>query len=137
MGAVGLAQAAIDAAIKYAQERKQFGRPIGSFQLVQEMIADMVMMTEAARFFCFQAYYLLGKGEICFREASMAKAFSTEMAIGVTSKAVQIHGAYGISEEYPVERYFRDARTLTFPDGATQIHKLIIGREMLGISAFV
>lgn len=137
MGAVGLAQAAIDAAIKYAQERKQFGRPIGSFQLVQEMIADMVMMTEAARFFCYQAYYLLGKGEICFREASMAKAFSTEMAIGVTSQAVQIHGAYGISEEYPVERYFRDARTLTFPDGATQIHKLIIGREMLGISAFV
>ena len=67
----------------------------------------------------------------------MAKAFGTEMAVGVTSKAIQIHGAYGISEEYPVERYFRDARTLTFPDGATQIQKLIIGREMLGISAFV
>lgn len=137
MGAVGLAQAAIDAAIKYARERKQFGRPIGKFQLVQEMIADMVMVTEAARFLCYQAYYLLDKGEVCFREASMAKAFCTEMAVGVTSKAVQVHGAYGISEEYPVERYFRDARTLTFPDGATQIHKLIVGRELLGMSAFV
>lgn len=137
MTAVGLAQAAIDAAIKYARERKQFGRPIGSFQLIQEMIADMAIMTEAARFFCYQAYYLLNKGEACTREASMAKGFSTEMAVEVTSKAIQIHGAYGISEEYPVERYFRDARTLTFPDGATQIQKLIIGREMLGISAFV
>jgi len=137
MIAVGLAQAAIDAAVKYAQDRKQFGRPIGSFQLVQEMIADMVMMTEAARLFCYQAYYLLDKGVTCFKEASIAKAFGTEMAIGVTSKAIQIHGAYGISDEYPVERYFRDARTLTFPDGATQIQKLIIGREMLGISAFV
>ena len=102
----------------------------------KEMIADMVMITEAARFLCYQAYYLLNKGVTCFREASMAKAFSTEMAIGVTSKAIQIHGAYGISEEYPVERYFRDARSLTFPDGATQIQKLIIGREMLGLSAF-
>ena len=137
MTAVGIAQASIDAAIKYAQERKQFGRTIGSFQLVQEMIADMVIMTDAARFFCYRAYYLLNKGETCFKEASMAKAFGTEMAVDVTSKAIQIHGAYGISEEYPLERYFRDARTLTFPDGATQIQKLIIGREMLGISAFV
>jgi alkylation response protein AidB-like acyl-CoA dehydrogenase len=137
MGAVGLAQAAIDAAIKYAQERKQFGHPIGKFQLIQEMIADMVITSDAARFLCYRAFYLLGKGEICFKEASMAKAYSTEMVVMVTSKAVQVHGAYGISEEYPVERYFRDARTLTFPDGATQIQKLIIGREMLGISAFV
>lgn len=137
MAAVGLAQAAIDASIKYAKERKQFGRPIGSFQLVQEMIADMVIITEAARLICFQAYYLLGKGQPCFREAAMAKGFSTDMAVGVTSKAIQVHGAYGISEEYPVERYFRDARTLTFPDGSTEIQKLIIGREMLGISAFV
>ena len=137
MAAVGLAQASIDAAVKYAQERKQFGRSLGSFQLIQEMLADMALMVEAARFLCYQAYHLLNKGETCFREASMAKAFGTEMAVGVTSKAIQIHGAYGISEEHPVERYFRDARTLTFPDGATQIQKLIIGREMLGISAFV
>jgi alkylation response protein AidB-like acyl-CoA dehydrogenase len=137
IGAVGLAQASIEAAVKYARERKQFGRPIGSFQLIQEMIADMAMMTDAARFLCWRALYLTGKGEVCWKEASMAKAYSTEMAVQVTSKAIQVHGAYGISEEYPVERYFRDARTLTFPDGATQIQKLIIGRELLGISAFV
>jgi alkylation response protein AidB-like acyl-CoA dehydrogenase len=137
IGALGLAQASIDAAVKYAKERKQFGRPIGSFQLIQEMIADMAMMTDAARFLCYRALYLIGKGQIPFKETSMAKAYSTEMAVKVTSKAIQIHGAYGISEEYPVERYFRDARTLTFPDGATQIQKLVIGREMLGISAFV
>ena len=82
-------------------------------------------------------YQPLHRGEACVREASMAKAFCTETAIGVTYKAVQIHGAYGTSEGYPVERYFRDARSLTFPDGVTQIQKLIIGREMLGISAFI
>ncbi len=137
VGAVGLAQAAIDAAIKYARERKQFGRPIGSFQLIQELIADMAILTDAARFICYRALYLIGKGQIPFKEASMAKSYSTEIAVEVTSKAIQVHGAYGISEEYPVERYFRDARTLTFPDGATQIQKLVIGRELLGVSAFV
>ncbi len=137
VGAVGLCQAALDAAINYARDRKQFGRPIGSFQLVQEMIADMAIMTDAIRFICYRALYLIGKGETPFKEASMAKGFSTETAVEVTSKAIQVHGAYGISEEYPVERYFRDARTLTFPDGATQIQKLVIGRELLGISAFV
>ncbi len=137
VGAIGLCQAALDAAINYARDRKQFGRPIGSFQLIQEMIADMAIMTDAIRFICYRALYLIGKGETPFKEASMAKAFSTETAVQVTSKAIQVHGAYGISEEYPVERYFRDARTLTFPDGATQIQKLVIGRELLGISAFV
>jgi alkylation response protein AidB-like acyl-CoA dehydrogenase len=137
VGAVGLCRAALEAAINYARDRKQFGRPIGSFQLIQEMIADMAIMTDAARFICYRALYLIGKGETPFKEASMAKGFSTETAIEVTSKAIQVHGAYGISEEYPVERYFRDARTLTFPDGATQIQKLVIGRELLGISAFV
>lgn len=137
MMSTGIAQAAIDASIKYARERKQFGRPIATFQLIQEMIADMAIATESARFLCYQAYYLLGKGESCFRESSMAKAFATEMAIGVTSKAIQIHGAYGISEEYPLERYFRDARMLTFADGTTEIQKLIVGREILGMPAFV
>jgi alkylation response protein AidB-like acyl-CoA dehydrogenase len=137
IGAVGVAQAALDAAVKYAKERKQFGRPIAGFQLIQEMVADMAIMTEAARFLCYRAMYLIGKGEVPFKETSMAKAFSTEMAVKVTSQAIQVHGAYGISEEYPVERYFRDARTLTFPDGTSQIQKLVIGREMLGISAFV
>ncbi len=134
--ACGIAQAAIDAAIRYARERKQFGRPIGSFQMIQEMIADMIAETEAGRLLSLHAFYLLSKGERCRKESSMAKAYCTEMAVGVTSKAIQIHGAMGLSDEYPVERYFRDARTMTIPDGTTQIQKLIVGREVLGIKAF-
>ncbi len=137
MMSTGIAQAALDASIKYARERRQFGRPIGTFQLIQEMIADMVIAIESARFLYRQACYLLSKGESCFREASMAKAFATEMAIGATSKAIEIHGAYGVSEEYPLERYFRDARMLTFADGTTEIQKLIVSRETLGMPAFV
>lgn len=133
---VGLAQAAIDAAVKYAQQRKQFGRPIGSFQMIQEMIVDMVIETEAARLLTYKVFDLLSKGISCFKESSMAKAFAPEVAVRVTSKAIEIHGAYGLSEEYPLERYFRDARTLTIPDGTTEIQKLIVGREVLGIKAF-
>ncbi len=133
---VGLAQAAIDAAVKYAQERKQFGRPIGSFQMIQEMIVDMVIETEAARLLTYKAWDLLGRGINCFKESSMAKAFAPEVAVRVASKAIEIHGAYGLSEEYPVERYFRDARTLTIPDGTTEIQKLVVGREVLGLKAF-
>lgn len=135
--ALGLAQASLEAALRYAQERRQFGKAIGSFQLIQEMIFDMLAETEAARFLTFRAWALLDKGVRCDREAAMAKAYATEMAVAVTSKAIQIHGAYGLSEEYPVERYFRDARTLTIPDGTTQIMKLLVGRSALGLSAFV
>lgn len=137
IGAVGMAQAAIDAAIKYSLERSQFGRPIGSFQLIQEMIADMVTETEAARFLALRGFHLIDKGVRCDRETSMAKVFATEVAVAVTSRAIQIHGAYGLSEEYSLERYFRDARSFTIPDGTTQIQKLIVGRAILGLSAFV
>jgi len=133
----GIAQAAIDASIKYAQDRMQFGRPIGSFQMIQEMIVDMMTETEAGRLLSFRALDLLDKGERCRWQSSMAKAYATEAAVQTTSKAIQIHGAMGVSDEYPVERYFRDARTLTIPDGTTQMQKLIVGREALGIKAFV
>lgn len=138
MGAIatGIAQAAFEASVNYARQRKQFGRPIGTLQLVQGMITDMAIAIESARFLYRHAGYLLDKGEKCFKESSMAKAFATEMAILVTSKSIEIHGAYGISEDYPLERYFRDARTLTFPDGTPEIQKLIAGREILGLSAF-
>ncbi len=132
----GVAQAALDASISYAQERKQFGKQIGSFQIIQEMIADMIMDVEAARFLALRALHLVDKDVRCAREASIAKAFGCEMAVRVTSKAVQIHGAVGLSEDLPVERYFRDARMFTIPDGTTEIQKLIIGREVLGIKAF-
>jgi len=134
--AVGICQAAVDASIKYAQERVQFGRPIGSFQLVQEMIADMITETEASRLLAYRALQLIGKGVRARMESSVAKAYACEAAVRVTSKAVQVHGAVGLSEEYPVERYFRDARMFTIPDGTTQIQKLIIGREAIGIRAF-
>jgi alkylation response protein AidB-like acyl-CoA dehydrogenase len=135
--AAGICQAAIEAAINYARERKQFGRPIGSFQLIQEMIADMIAETEAARLLGYRAFCLIDKGVRARLESSLAKAYACEAAVRVTSKAIQIHGAVGLSDEYPVERYFRDARMLTIPDGATQIQKLIVGRESIGIKAFV
>lgn len=137
IAAVGISQAAIDASIQYARERTQFGKPIAKFQLIQEMIADMVAETEAARLLSYKAFFVLDQGGMGRMEGSLAKAYATEAAVRVTSKAVQIHGAYGLSEEYPVERYFRDARMYTIPDGTTEIQKLIIGREVLGMSAFV
>ena len=132
----GISQAAIDASIKYAQERKQFGRPIGSFQMIQEMIFDMIAETEASRLLAYRALDLIDKGVRARLESSLAKAYATEAAVRVTSKAIQIHGAMGLSDEYPVERYFRDARMLTIPDGTTQIQKLVVGREAIGIRAF-
>ena len=133
----GIAQAAVDASIKYAQDRTQFGRQLGSFQMIQEMLVDMIAETEAGRLLSFRALDLMDKGEKSRWQSSLAKAYATEAAVRTTSKAIQIHGAMGLSEEYPVERYFRDARTLTIPDGTTQMQKLIVGRDTLGIKAFV
>lgn len=132
---VGIAQAAIDASIRYAQERHQFGRPIGSFQLVQELIVDSVIETEAARFLAYRALDMQDKGEDATWQSAAAKAFATEMAVRVTSRAIEVHGAVGLMEDFPIERYFRDARSLTIPDGTTEIQKLVIGRRLLGISA--
>ena len=133
----GLAQAAIDEAVKYALERRQFGRPIAKFQLVQQMLADMVLETEAIRLLAYKALQLLGKGERCSKECSGIKYFGSDTAVRVCSKAMEIHGAHGISEEYPVESFFRDARTFVPPDGTNQIQRLIVGREVLGVTAFV
>jgi len=135
--ATGVSQAAVDASIQYARERNQFGKPIGSFQMIQGMIADMIADTEATRLLAYRALYRIDKGLRARLESSLAKAFGCEAAVRVTSMAVQIHGAMGYSEEYRVERYFRDARMLTIPDGTTQIQKLIVGREAIGIRAFV
>jgi len=133
----GLAQAAIDVATRYALDRKQFGKPIASFQLVQQMMAEMVIETEAMRLLAYKACDLLTKGQRCFKESSGIKFFASETAVRVCSKAMEILGAYGISEEYPLERYFRDARTLLPPDGTNQIQRLIVGREVFGIPAFI
>jgi alkylation response protein AidB-like acyl-CoA dehydrogenase len=132
---VGIGQAAIDASIRYAQERRQFGRPIGAFQLVQEMIVDMVIEVECARLLTYRAMDLQDKGRDATWQSSAAKAYATEMSVRVASKAIEVHGAVGLMEDYPIQRYFRDARSLTIPDGTTEIQKLVIGRQLLGISA--
>jgi alkylation response protein AidB-like acyl-CoA dehydrogenase len=132
LGSVGIAQAAIDASIKYACQRRQFGKFLGEFQMIQEMICDMMTMTESARLLAYRALSLIQIGKRAEEAACMAKQYATEMAVDVTSKAIQIHGAYGLSEEFPLERLFRDARMFTIPDGTTQIQKLIIARSALG-----
>lgn len=132
---VGIGQAAIDASIQYAKDRVQFGKPIGSFQLVQEMIVEMVIEVESARFLTYRAMDLQDKGRDGTWQASIAKAYATEMAHRVASKAVELHGALGLLEGYPVERMFRDARSLSIPDGTTEIQKLVAGRRLLGLSA--
>jgi alkylation response protein AidB-like acyl-CoA dehydrogenase len=133
---LGIAQAAFEAAVDYARQRRQFGKLIGEFQLIQDMVAEMATEIDAARLLTYRATHLLQKRARCDREISMAKSYATEMAVQVTSRAVQIHGAYGLSPEYLVERYFRDARNLTIPEGTTELQKLIIGRSVLGLSAF-
>lgn len=133
---VGVAQACIDASVSYAQTRKQFGRLIGSFQLIQELIADMTVETEAARLLVYRAAAIKDKGEPGTIETSMAKYYSSEIALKAANNALQIHGSYGYSDEYPVERYFRDVRVSSILEGTSEIHKLIIGRAMTGINAF-
>ncbi|WP_160112378.1 acyl-CoA dehydrogenase family protein [Salicibibacter kimchii] len=131
-----LAQKALDYSLEYVKEREQFGRPIGSFQLVQEMLADMKTDVDASKLITYRALDMLSKGRRCPVESSMAKQFATEMAVRVTSKAIQIHGAYGLTTEFPLEGLFRNARMLTIPDGTTQIQKMIMGRELTGLRAF-
>lgn len=134
---LGIAEMALEKSIEYAQQRKQFGRLIGKFQLIQEMIADMATEVECGRLLCYKGWELLAKGKGSPLNYSMAKYYNTEMGIRVTSKAIEIHGAYGLSDEYPVEKYFRDARCMTFPDATSEIQKLIIGKELLGMQSFV
>ena len=135
-GCVGICQGCVDASVTYSQERIAFGRPIAGFQLVQELIADMVVDTEAARLLVFQAGHLKNKGIRNTRETSIAKLYASEAALRCGNRAIQVFGGYGYSNEYPVERYMRDARVASLYEGTTQIQKLIIARFATGISAF-
>jgi alkylation response protein AidB-like acyl-CoA dehydrogenase len=132
--AVGIAQRAFEIALEYVKSRKQFGKEIARFQLVQEMIADMATEIDAARLLCYRAQQLLSR-QRCDAEVSMAKAYATEMAVRVSSMAIQCMGANGLAIENRAERCLRDARMWTMPDGTTQIQKLIIGRTLTGMSA--
>jgi butyryl-CoA dehydrogenase len=134
-GAVGVAQACIDASVTYATQRQAFGKPIAGHQLVQELIADMVVETEAARLLVWRAGHLKNAGRPNTRETSIAKLYASEAAQRAADAAIQIHGGYGFSDEFPVERYWRDARVNRLYEGTTQIQKLIIGRFATGIDA--
>lgn len=134
--ALGIAQAALDDSVAYARDRTSFGKPIGGHQLIQGLIAEMATELDAARLLVYRGLELLDRGVPSPVETSMCKSFATEAATRITSKAIQVHGAFGISKEFPVERHFRNARMLTIPDGTTQINQLIIGRNLLGLSAF-
>ena len=134
-GAVGVAQACIDASVTYATQRRSFGKPLAGHQLVQELIADMVVETEAARLLVWRAGDLKNKGRPNTRETSIAKLYASEIAQRAADNAIQVHGGYGFSDEFPVERYWRDARVNRLYEGTTQIQKLIIGRFATGIDA--
>jgi len=130
--AVGLAQGALDASIKYSKERVQFGQPIARFQAIQWMIADMATEIEAARWMVYRAAWLKDKGVRFTKEAAMAKLYASEAAERACFKAIQIHGGYGYMKEYNVERIYRDNRLTTIGEGTSEIQRLVIARQVLG-----
>jgi alkylation response protein AidB-like acyl-CoA dehydrogenase len=136
-GCVGLARAALEASVKYAGERTQFGKPIAKFQLVQEMLADMAVATDAARLLVWRVADLIDRGLPFSTEASMAKLFASENSVNAANLAIQVFGGYGYLDEYPVAKYLRDARVMTLYEGTTQVQKLLVGRALTGINAFV
>jgi butyryl-CoA dehydrogenase len=136
-GCVGICQGSLDASVRYAKDREQFGRPIAAFQLVQEMIADIKVQTDAARMLVWRAGYLKDAGKPNTTETSIAKLYATEAAVNCANTAIQVHGGSGYVDDYPVERYFRDVRVTTLYEGTSQIQKMIIGRSMTGINALV
>ena len=135
-GSVGVAQGCLDASLAYARDRRQFGRAIASFQLVQELVADVAVETEAARLLTWRAAALADAGVRHTLESSVAKYYASEVSVRAANAAVQVHGGYGYVDEYPVGKYLRDARVSTLYEGTSQIQKLIIGRALTGESAF-
>jgi butyryl-CoA dehydrogenase len=131
-GAVGLGRACLEASVKYAKERRAFGRPIGSFQLIREMIAEMALEVEAAELLTLKAAHLRDMGQDNRLAVSLAKLYGAQMARRCAERAVQIHGGYGFIDEYPVERYYRDAVILGLYEGTNEIQKMIIAHEVLG-----
>jgi alkylation response protein AidB-like acyl-CoA dehydrogenase len=130
--AVGMAQGAFEAATNYAKQRRQFGKPIGSFQAIQWKLADMATEIEAARLLTYRAAALANQSRRETREASMAKLYAGEVAVRVANEAVQIHGGYGFIKDYPVEKYYRDVKLCTIGEGTSEIQRMIIARELLG-----
>jgi alkylation response protein AidB-like acyl-CoA dehydrogenase len=136
-GCTGISQACLDAAVRYAGEREQFGRPIAQFQLVQALISEIYLDLEASRALYWKVAWKHDKGERHTVESSVAKTFCSEAAVRNADRAVQVHGGYGYSDEYPVGRYLRDARVTTLYEGTSQIQRLLLGRHLTGENAFV
>ncbi|MFE5484834.1 acyl-CoA dehydrogenase family protein [Streptomyces sp. NPDC056527] len=135
-GCVGIAQAALDAAVRYAGEREQFGKPIASYQLVQELISDIAVDVDASRLLTWRVADLIDRGQEFATAASKAKLYASEAAVRAANNALQVFGGYGYIDEYPVGKLLRDARVMTLYEGTSQIQKLIIGRALTGVSAF-
>jgi alkylation response protein AidB-like acyl-CoA dehydrogenase len=136
-GCVGVCQSCLDESTRYAVQREQFGRPIASFQLVQAMLAEMRVKTDAARLLVWRAGWLKDTGQANTTETSIAKLFASESAVWCANEAIQVHGGAGYVDDHPVERHFRDVRVTTLYEGTSQIQKLIIGRAQTGINALV
>ena len=130
---LGMAQGALEAATKYAKQRKQFGQPISEFQAIQFKLADMATQVEAARLLVYQAAWLADRDSSRYsRESSMAKLFASEVAVRVANECVQIHGGYGFIKDYPAEKFYRDSKLCTIGEGTSEIQKLVIARSLLG-----
>lgn len=136
-GCVGICEGCVEASVAYATERKQFGVPLARFQLVQEMIADMILKRDASRMLVFRAGILKDEGKPNTMETSVAKLYATESAVECANLAIQVHGGSGYVDDYPVERYLRDSRVTTLYEGTSQIQKLIIGRLATGVNAML
>src|SRR5581483_10544036 len=128
---VGLAQGALDQAVRYARERHAFGRPIGEFQAIQAMLADLATEVEAARLLTLRAAYGKDQGRPVMTEASMAKVFAAEVGMKCATKAVQIHGGYGYTREFPIERFYRDAKLCEIGEGTSEVQRMVIARHLL------
>jgi alkylation response protein AidB-like acyl-CoA dehydrogenase len=129
--AVGIARAAFEASLNYARERKQFGKPIAEHEAIQWMLADMATEIDAARLLVHRAARLKDGGELFSKAASEAKLYASETATRAAAKAVQIHGGYGYLKDYPVERYFRDAKLCEIGEGTSEVQRMIIAKELL------
>jgi alkylation response protein AidB-like acyl-CoA dehydrogenase len=129
--AVGIAQGAYESAVRYSGERQQFGKPIREFQAIQFKLADMAMQIDAARLLMYRAAWLKDQGKKTTKESSMAKLYASEVSVKVSEEAIQIHGGYGYTKDYPAEKYWRDSKLCTIGEGTSEIQRMIIAREIL------
>jgi hypothetical protein len=129
--AVGIAQGAYESALKYSKERQQFGKPISEFQAIQFKLADMATQIDAARLLMYRAAALKDSGKKVTRESAMAKLYASEISVKVCEEAIQIHGGYGYTKDYPPEKYWRDSKLCTIGEGTSEIQRMVIARQLL------